>query len=76
MPEQLTRAQHLQWAKDRALAYVETGDLAGACASMLSDLGKHPQIDPSAAQIVWGIEALSGGLNTADKVRHFINGVH
>lgn len=76
MPEQLPRAQHLQWAKDRALAYVATGNLAEACASLLSDLGKHPQIDPSAAQTVWAIEAMTGGLNTADKVRHFINGVH
>ena len=76
MPTQMTRAQHLQWAKDRALAYVEAGELAEACASLLADLNKHSQIDPSAAQMVWGIEALTGGLNSADKVRHFINGVH
>jgi hypothetical protein len=42
MPEHLTRAEHLQWAKARALEYVEAGDLANACASMLSDLSKHP----------------------------------
>jgi len=72
----MTRAEHLQWAKDRALAYVEVGAFASACASMLSDLGKHPQIDPSAAQTVYGIEALTGGLNTAEKVRHFINGIN
>jgi hypothetical protein len=76
MPEHMTRAQHLQWAKDRALEYVEAGDLTNACASILSDLGKHPQIDPSAAQIVWGIEAMTGGLDTAQGVRHFINGIN
>lgn len=76
MPEHMTRAAHLQWAKDRALEYVEAGDFAGACASMLSDLGKHPQIDASAAQMVWGIEAVTGGLNTADNVRRFINGIN
>jgi hypothetical protein len=76
MPEHLTRAEHLQWAKDRALAYVETGDLASACASILSDLSKHPQIDPSAARMVWSIEAVTGGLNTAEQVRHFINGIN
>jgi hypothetical protein len=72
----MTRAEHLQWAKDRALEYVQNGDFAGACASMLSDLNKHPQIDPSAAKTVFGIEAFTGGLNTADKVRHFINGIN
>jgi len=74
MPD--SRADHLHWAKTRALEYVEAGDLAGACASFLSDLGKHPQIDPSAARTVYGIEALTGGLNTAAKVRHFIEGTH
>jgi hypothetical protein len=43
---------------------------------MLSDLGKHTQIDPSAAQLVWGIEAMTGGMNTADKVWRFINGIN
>jgi len=76
MPTHLTRAEHLQWAKDRALEYVEAGDLTSACASILSDLGKHPQIDPSTAQTVWAIEAMTGGLSTAEKVRHFINGIN
>jgi hypothetical protein len=76
MPEHLTRAEHLQWAKDRALAYVDAVDLPSACASILSDLSKHPQIDPSAARMVWSIEAVTGGLDTADKVRRFINGIN
>lgn len=72
----MTRAEHLQWAKDRALEYVEAGDFTGACASILSDLSKHPQIDPSVAKRVFGIEAFTGGLNTAEKVKHFINGIN
>jgi hypothetical protein len=71
-----SRAEHLQWAKDRALEYFAQGDLVNACASFLSDLGKHPEIDPQAAQMVFGIEAMSGGLNTAAKVRAFIEGTN
>jgi hypothetical protein len=112
MPEQMTRAEHLKWAKDRALEYLnpptlaatessgsmsetrriyKTADgrafenwpppvsakqLADACASFLSDLRKHPDIDPSVAEMVFGIEAFTGGLNTPEKVRHFIEGTN
>jgi len=37
----MTRAEHLQWSKTRALEYVERGDYVQAVASMISDLGKH-----------------------------------
>jgi hypothetical protein len=104
----MNRAEHLQWAKDRALAYLEpptpvkaeshrdgviqiTADgqrhtqwpppvtpqqLADACASFLSDITKHRDIDPSAANMVYAIEVMSGGMNTVDKVKHFINGTN
>lgn len=36
----MTRAEHLQWAKDRALEYVAIGDMNQAFASMTSDLRK------------------------------------
>ncbi|WP_140464628.1 hypothetical protein [Hymenobacter nivis] len=71
-----TRAAHLEWAKARALEYVDAGELANACASFMSDLTKHPEIDPTAAGMVYAMEAFSGGLNTPDKVRHFINGTN
>lgn len=111
MPEHMTRAEHLQWAKDRALAYLdppkvasvnagtrgEPGytytaidgreysnwppaatlqQMAAACASILSDLRKHPEIDPSAADMVFAMEAFNGGMNTVEKVRHFIEGIN
>ncbi len=34
------RDQHLAWCKQRALEILESGDGAGAVASMISDLGK------------------------------------
>lgn len=42
MKEQ-TRAEHLAWCKQRAMEYVNVGDYAQAVASMLRDLGKHPE---------------------------------
>lgn len=37
----MTRAEHMRWAKNRALDYVVHGDLNGALASLLSDVSKH-----------------------------------
>lgn len=39
-----TREEHLAWAKQRALEYLDAGDLANAVASMGSDLDKHPEL--------------------------------
>lgn len=37
----MNRAEHLAWAKQRALEYVDRGDLQTAVISMASDLQKH-----------------------------------
>ena len=41
----MTRAEHLAWAKQRALEYVDRGELAQAVTSMLSDLSKRPEFN-------------------------------
>jgi hypothetical protein len=38
-----TRDEHLQWCKDRALEYLDAGDVQNAIASMMSDLRKHEE---------------------------------
>lgn len=38
---QMTREQHLQWAKQRALEYADRGEMVNAFASLGSDLNKH-----------------------------------
>jgi hypothetical protein len=35
------REEHLKWCKERALEYLDCGDVANAIASMSSDLRKH-----------------------------------
>ena len=39
----MTRSEHLAWCKTRALEYCKVGNIDDALASMLSDLGKHPE---------------------------------
>jgi len=38
-------AEHLAWAQERAMEYIELGDVSQAMASFLSDLTKHPGTD-------------------------------
>jgi hypothetical protein len=54
-----TREEHLQWCKDRAMAYVESGDLVQAVASMMSDLTKHPETNKSATGILSNLGLLA-----------------
>ena len=39
----MTRAEHLEWAKNRALEYACAGNLTDALGSLISDLNKHPE---------------------------------
>ena len=70
-----TREEHLQWCKNRALEYVNAGDLNGAVASMLSDLSKHEGTKSSSQ----GICAQLGMFTlmdhpTSEKITKFIEG--
>ena len=69
-----TRAEHLQWCKDRALEYVDRDDTQQAFTSMASDMSKHPETnDHSALQL--GIMMMIGGhLSSKHQMREFING--
>ena len=70
----MDRSEHVQWCKDRALEYVDRGELTDALASMGSDLGKHPDTDGHPA-IGMGVLLLAGGqLNSTHEMRKFIEG--
>jgi len=70
----MTRADHLAWCKERALEYVDQGDLSNAFASLISDLRKHPETESHAAAELGMMLMMSGHLNTAKDMRDFING--
>ncbi len=69
----VTRAEHLAWCKERALAYLPA-DPQQAFTSMASDLGKHPETEGHVA-IDLGMMMLMGGqMETAEQTRKFIDG--
>jgi hypothetical protein len=71
----ITRAEHLAWCKERALQYVDIGDLNQAFASMGSDLNKEECTKNCADTMRLGFQMLMNGhLSTPKKMREFING--
>jgi hypothetical protein len=69
-----TRDEHLAWCKQRALEYVDAGDLAGAFASMTSDLQKHEGTAGHGGTELGFLQMMSGGLSTKDEMRRWIEG--
>lgn len=57
----MTREQHLDWCKKRALEYVDKGDLVNGVTSMISDMNKHDEtrMDPGGALGMLSMLALS-----------------
>lgn len=70
----MTRSEHLQWCKERALEYIDSGDISGAYASMTSDLKKHPETEGHTAIMLGMMLMLGGHLNTPNEMRKFIEG--
>lgn len=70
----MTRGEHIEWCKRRALEYVDADDLGQAWASMASDLGKHEETRRHAG-IELGVRMLfAGHLDTSAKMIKFIEG--
>ncbi len=72
----MDRAEHLAWCKQRALEYVDQGDLTNAYASMTSDLSKHPETAGHAAIELGMMMIMGGHLNSSAEMRRFIEGVN
>ncbi len=77
-----TRAEHLRWCKDRAIAEYDYDDGAShgvragrAISSMTSDLGKHPGTAASSVFAALGTELLvSGNMPDRESVVRWIEG--
>ena len=70
----MNRTEHMAWCKKRALEYVDRNDNQQAFASMISDLGKHPETQEHVG-IGLGRELnRAGHLSTAHEMRKFIEG--
>ena len=69
----MTRAEHLAWAKERALEYLP--DVNQALASFISDLGKHEELQDHPAKELLFQHAFSGLLDVP-KCRELIEGTN
>lgn len=69
-----SRDEHLAWCKKRALEILDSGDIDGARASMISDLQKwqKPLYQPEIFQLVCADGVLF--CKTAAQMRHWIEG--
>lgn len=70
----MTRAEHLDWSKQRALAECDRGDTIGAFASIVSDLNKHPETHRHAGIELGMMQMVAGLLSTPEAMRTFIEG--
>ena len=70
----MTRQEHMEWCKKRALEYINHGDNQSAITSMLSDLQKHPETEKHAGISLGMMLMMAGQLSTDKQVEDFING--
>lgn len=68
----MTRGEHMKWCKDRALEYVDRGELQNAVASMFSDMGKHDETRGSVG--IGSILLAAVDMTNQESVRRFIEG--
>lgn len=70
----MTRQEHLEWCKTRALEYAERGRVADAIASMTSDLGKHPETAGHSGIPLMTMLAMTGDFERPGRLAEFIRG--
>ena len=70
----MTRAEHIQWCKDRALKYCDMNEVDNAWGSMVSDLGKHDETKGHLAIELGIMLKMGGNLNSVEKMKEFILG--
>jgi hypothetical protein len=68
----MTRDEHLAWAKQRALEYLDRGDITNAITSMASDLGKCAELKYHPALMAIGM--LTAMHNDSIAARRWIEG--
>ncbi len=70
----MTRTEHLEWCKQRALEYINMDDINQAWTSMVSDLRKHPETANHSAVELGMCMFLGGHLSSRHEMEKFILG--
>jgi len=74
--DSMTRAEHLAWAKQRALDCIDSDGPATAWASMVSDLGKHSKLANHTGLGLGSMLLIAGHNNSPEAMREFIEGMN
>lgn len=75
MMPNVNRDEHLKWAKERALEYLDHREYNNAVTSMLSDLSKHPELKGIGEKMAMlGIWILTHKAKDPNEIRRFIEG--
>jgi hypothetical protein len=69
-----TWEEHLAWCKQRALEYIDRGDVMNGLTSMMSDIEKHPEGKEHAGNKTGVMLMLTGNLSSPYEARRFIEG--
>lgn len=70
----MDRSEHLQWCKNRAMQYINAGDVPGGLASFISDMSKHKETEDHSALQLMGMLMMGGQLSSASEASKFIQG--
>jgi hypothetical protein len=65
--------EHIEFAKQRAMEYLDRGDIKNAVMSITSDLGKHPETKDHPAL---GMGMMIAQLNSDRDAREWISGIN
>lgn len=69
-----SRTEHLEWCKQRALEFLDKGDLDQALASFASDMSKHPETGDHPMLDRGMTLLMTRQLDTDQQIREFITG--
>lgn len=72
--EMKTREEHLAWCKQRALEYVDRGQINEGLTSMMSDMRKHPETECPSLDVLTVQLMMIGALSSPEEARKHING--
>jgi hypothetical protein len=69
-----TREEHLAWCKQRALEYIDRGQISEGLTSMMSDMRKHPETASPALDSLTAQLMMIGALSSPAEARRHIEG--
>ncbi len=71
----MTRAEHIKWCKERAIAEMDFYDKPEqGIISMMSDLRKHPETNNDTMQTMCAMMLVAGKIKSRQQAIDFING--